>query len=266
MSVATDLTLRFEVRMLEAKHLSVASAILSQTNIFHSPMWAIAHPDNQTKRCYDLYNAVECLVRTAVESGLTYGVFDKEWKFKRPESAATDGALYWDQTNLAATAEQLLEQIDSPLLSICLAYDGFYPLNLDDLNDIFEILPLFAIMHEHFHTIDKRDPKSWEPTGPGQVIMRTGTSTRADYGGMGLMKLMAHWEIKDAAVKGFRGINIETLHPAVDHVWMHPPTPFKATRVDIFNMNELTVEKDGQQVVACAQVDVLAGRIYIELR
>lgn len=79
------------------------------------------------------------------------------------------------------------------------------------------------------------------------------------------MKLMAHWEMKDAAVKGFRGINIETLHPAVEHVWMHPPAPFKATRVNIFNMNELTVEKGGQQVLACPQVDVLAGRVYIEL-
>lgn len=266
MSIPRDLTPRFEVRKLEAKHLAVASAILSETNIFHSPMWATAHPDNQTKRCYDVYNAVDYLVRAAIESGLTYGVFDKEWKFKRPESAATDGALYWDQTDLTATSEQLLEQIDSPLVSICLAYDGFYPLNLDNLTAFFEILPLFATMHEHFHTIDKRDPKSWEPTGPGQVIMRTGTSTRADYEGMGLMKLMAHWEMKDAAARGFRGINMETLHPAVDHVWMHPPAPFKAKRVNIFNMNELTVEKDGQQVLACPQVDVLAGRMYIELR
>ncbi|EED22604.1 conserved hypothetical protein [Talaromyces stipitatus ATCC 10500] len=169
-------------------------------------MWAIAHPDNQTKRCYDMYNAIDYLVRAAIESGLTYGVFDKEWMFKRPESAATDGALYWDQTDLIATSEQLLEQIDCPLVSIY----------------FLEIFPLFATMHEHFHTIDKRDPKSWEPTGPGQIIMRTETSTRADYEGMGLMKLMAHWEIKDAAAKGFRGINMETLHLAVDHVWMYP--------------------------------------------
>lgn len=33
--------------------------------------------------------------------------------------------------------------------------------------------------------------------------------------------------------------------------------------VNIFNVNELTVEKDGKQVVACPQVDVLAGRMYI---
>lgn len=266
MSIPTDLTPRFEVRKLETKHLPSASAILCHTSHFHSPFWPIVYPDNKTKLCCDVYNAVEYLVRTAIDSGLSYGVFDKEWKYKHPDSAATDGAVYWDQTNPTAASEQLLEQIDSPLVSICLAYDGFYPLDLDKLKDFFGLLPLFPIMHEHLHKLDKRDPKSWEPTEPGQVIMRTGTSTRPDYEGLGLMKLMAHWEMKDAAAKGFRGINMESLHPAVDHVWMNPPAPFKATRVGIFNMNELIIEKDREQVAACPQVDVLAGRMYVELR
>ncbi|OKL55582.1 hypothetical protein UA08_09177 [Talaromyces atroroseus] len=265
MVLQTDLTPRFEVRPLEAKDVPVASAILSHTNIFHSPMWSVAHPDDQTKRCYDSYKSVDYLVSAAIASQLSYAVYDKEYQFKRPASAATDGALCWDDTNLTATSQQLLDEIDSPIVSICMAYDGFHPLNLSRVTDLFNILPLFAAMHEHFHEIDARDAKSWEPTATGQVIMRTGTSTRVDYAGLGLMKLMAHWEMKDAAAKGFRGINIETLHPAVDKVWMNPPAPFKAERVNIFNMNELTVEKDGEKVVAAPQVDILAGRIYIDL-
>ncbi|KAH8705816.1 hypothetical protein BGW36DRAFT_368213 [Talaromyces proteolyticus] len=265
MSIPTALTPRFEVRQLEAKDVAVVSAIMSHTNVFHSPMWAVAQPDDQTKRCYDLYNSLDYLVGAAIASRLSYAVYDKEYKFKRPESAVTDGALYWDHTNLTATSQHLLDEIDSPLVSVCLAYDGFHPLDLNQLTDLFEILPLFATMHEHFHEIDTRDPKSWEPTSAGQVIMRTGTSTRADYAEMGIMKMMAHWEMKDAAAKGFRGINMETLHPAVDKVWMNPPAPFKATRVNIFNMNELTIEVNGEKVIAAPQVDVLAGRMYVDL-
>jgi hypothetical protein len=265
MTLLTDLTPRYKVRLLEARDAPVVSAILTHTNVFHSPMWSVAQPEEQTKRCYELYNSLDYLANAAISSQLSYAVYDKEYKFKRPNTAATDGALYWDQTNLTATSQQLLDEIDSPIVSICMAYDGFHPLDLAQLTGFFNILPLFAPMHEHFHDTDARDPKSWEPTAAGQVIMRTGTSTRVDYAGLGLMKMMAHWEMKDAAAKGFRAINIETLHSAVDKVWMNPPAPFKAMRVHIFNMNELTVEKDGEKVVAAPQVDVLAGRIYIDL-
>lgn len=265
MSIPTDLTPRFEVRKLDAKDTVILSAIISHCNVFHSPMWAVAYPDDQIKRCFKLHHATDYLKRVAIESGLTYGVYDKEYKFKRPESAATGGALYWDRNNLTATAQQLLDEIDSPLVSVCMARDAFQKLDMSQMSEILEIMPTFGLMREHRQKVDKRDPKSWEPTAFGQVISRMGTATRSDYEGMGLMKLMAHWEMRDAAAKGFRAITIDTLHPAVHHVWMNPPAPFKATYVDTFNMNELTVEKDGQEVVVTPNVDVLAGCIYVEL-
>ncbi|PTU20609.1 hypothetical protein P175DRAFT_0557294 [Aspergillus ochraceoroseus IBT 24754] len=40
--------------------------------------------------------AVEYLVSHQIASGLSYGVFDKEYKFNRPQSAPSGGALCWD--------------------------------------------------------------------------------------------------------------------------------------------------------------------------
>lgn len=57
-----------------------------------------------------------------------------EYKFKRPTSKP-EGRLYWDATHPSAdeTGTELLEQMDFPLSSIALAYDGINDLDLQKL-------------------------------------------------------------------------------------------------------------------------------------
>src|SRR4051794_9977437 len=101
---------RYEIRPLTIDHLPWARAILTHSNIFRSPVWSKLYPSNQTARAYQFFTACERLMTLNTLSGLSYGLFDKRYVFKRPESAATGGKLYWDFDDLSATWEDLLEQ------------------------------------------------------------------------------------------------------------------------------------------------------------
>lgn len=266
MSTLTSISPRFEIRKLGPEHLDWAKAIATHTNVFHSPLWPIIYPDNKTGRAYALYKTVEYLVQHQINSGLSYGVFDKEYEFKRPESAKTGGAFYWDLTDTTATSKQLLEQMDFPLVSIALALDASNPLDMSRLKQMVDVLPFFATGYHHLHELYTHDPAMLAVKGPGEVMLRNGTSTRADYMGRRTMKKMAHFLMHEAASRGFRGIKIEAFHPAVHHVWMNPPAPFKATLLAMFNVKDYEEEVDGKKVVPYPDLDLDLSSMYIALR
>jgi hypothetical protein len=85
-------------------------------------------------------------------------------------------------------------------------------------------------------TNDRRDPESWEAKGHGEVIFCNATSTRHGYEGKGIMRRLANYLIRDAAMKSWRGIQIESMNDAITHVWTHPPVPFKGEQVSDFHM------------------------------
>lgn len=200
-----------------------------------------------------------------IDSGLSYGVFDTQYKFKRPESVPSGGALYWDQkANPDATEAELLEQMDFPLLSIAMALDQFNPLDEAQLGSMIESLPFYADLEHEFAKLDAREASSWKATGPGQVMLRNGTSTRADYEKTGVMKELAHFLMRRAAEEGFRGVSIECLHDAVCHVWMNPPDPSRARLIAQFNVNQYRREDD--ESILYPDVDQLASKVFVELR
>ena len=111
---------RFQIRQLTERDIPHALAIATHANIFHSPIWAPTYPNRQAARAYRLQKTGTNFIAINIISGLSYGVFDTEYKFKRPESAATDGRLWWDDRNTDATGAELLEQMDFPLVSIAM--------------------------------------------------------------------------------------------------------------------------------------------------
>ena len=267
MSVLTaGLPSRFDLRVLEAKHIPWAAAIFALTNISYSPIFTVAFPERQTKRVYDVYEACTYLITHQVESGLSLGVFDKEYEFKWPESAATGGAVYWDTSDKTATREQLLEQMDFPLVSHALAYDSFNPLDLAEMQDIMVAVPSYKSCMDLLATTDKRD-KTWQCKGPSEVLFRNSTSTRPDYEGQKLMKKMAHYMMRDVAAKGWRGIQIEAFNEAVIHVWANPPSPFKGeivSETDAWNFAEET--EYGEKVHPYRPAEGPICKIYVTLR
>ena len=258
---------RFEIRQLEEKHIPWASAIVTHSNLFCSPLWPVTYPDGQTQRAYDMLKAADYLCRHQVDSGLSYGVFDKEYQYKYPESAKTEGALLWNPADLSADRALLVKQMDFPLVSVALSYDGVKPLDFAKLDSLLVCLPAFATVFSELNKYDPRDPASWKATGPRQVLMRNATSTREDYEGHKIMKKQAHWLMRQAASLGFRGINIECAHSAVNHVWANAPKPFKSHSVSEFNSWEAQEkdEKTGEIKYPFGEGRQRLTRVYVEL-
>lgn len=263
----SQLSSRFEIRKLEEKHIPWAGAIVIHSNMFCSPVWPLLYPEEKEKRALRGLGACDYLMRHQVESGMSYGVFDLEYKYKRPESEATEGALYWDENNTNVTQQDLLDQMDFPLCSVAMSYDGINPLDMEKMGPLLATLPLFGSVYGVFHELDKRPEESYKPTGPKQMLMRNATSSREDYEGHKIMKNLAQFLMRQAKLEGWKAINIECLHDAVAHVWSHPPEPFKADVVAKFSMAtwEDKDEATGKMVKTFSPATQTAWKIQVNL-
>ncbi|EHK25947.1 uncharacterized protein TRIVIDRAFT_35831 [Trichoderma virens Gv29-8] len=244
MTSITNLPPRYEIRPLELKHCTWAQAIVALSNVYQTTVWTASCPDNLTRRTYDAYKGMAYLIQHQIESGHSLGVFDKEYEFKRSESAATSGRLYWNIDDEAAGVSKLLEQMDFPLVSVAMAYDSFDPLDPERLVDMMAALPGFGSAMGALQAADQRIDSSWKATGPGQVLFRAATSTRNEYEGKGIMKSLAHYLMRTSAAKGFRAIQIECVSDAVIHVWSHPPAPFHTDLVSEINSMDVVAEDE----------------------
>ena len=256
----SNLPPRYEIRQLTQDHVEWVRAILLHSNMYHSPIWPLIYPEHKSKRIFDALGPTTYLIEHQIASGMSIGIFDTEYKFKRPESEATGGALYWNELKDSsdATSEELLERMDFPLASIALAYDGINAIDMAKLADLMALMPLFGML---YHVLDVQDQRgdTWKPTKLGQVLMRNATSTRVDYEGEHLMGNLARFMMREAKLKGYTGIQIECAHDAVTHVWTHPPPPFKAEVISKLDM--ATYEEEGKKVFwpskqVCAKVFV----------
>ncbi|KLJ11806.1 hypothetical protein EMPG_13045 [Blastomyces silverae] len=272
MSNPTTLPPRFEIRPLGPEHIEWARAIHCHSNTFLSPIWPNLYPEFSALFIYDFFLIFDHLIAHQIESGLSYGIFDTEYKFKNPESAKTGGKLYWqkpttDAEREATTRASLLEQMDFPLVSIALSYDPFYPLDMEKMIEIFAVTPLLPFILGQMDSRDTKNPEARTPSGPGQIVQRNATATREDYNGMGLMKILAHWLMHELAGKGYKGIKIESLSDAVFHVWTNPPQPYKAESLCQINLKDFAgeVELPGEKVIF-HYVDQKVAKIYVALK
>ncbi|EMD66730.1 hypothetical protein COCSADRAFT_35225 [Bipolaris sorokiniana ND90Pr] len=272
----SNLAPRYEIRKLKPVHLPWATAILAHSHGFHSNVWQKIWPDRDLGR-WVVENSLnfEYLVRHQIDSGLSFGVFDTEYEFRTDTARATGGALLWDAAELntesvektqgrAAESKRLLNQMDFPLVSIILSYDGFAPLSPKKMKPLLAAWPEFPILYGALEQRDQRDPASWKPTAPRQVLMRNATSTRGDYEGRGVMGAAARWLQREAALMGFRGIQIEAMADKVIRVWMEGvQKPFRGTVVSEFECQTLEVDGEGPfgaatQRIVKAWVDLTA--------
>jgi hypothetical protein len=236
------------------------------------------YPDNISERCRTEVTNLHYLVAHQIESGLSYGVFDDNYEFKNPDSKERGiaagipegGHLWWDASEPSieveqgrdAEAKRLEDQMDFPLVSVALSYDGFTPLDPEGLAPVLEALPLYGHIYGILAALDPRDPESWGPTGPNQVLMRNATSTKNAYGGQGLMPGLARWLMREASALGWRGIQIECLHDAVTKVWSQPLEPFRGSVVSEFHTGTW-VDEEGKILFEPAQQRVT--KCFVEL-
>ena len=263
----TYLDRRYEIRQLTEAEMPWISAIIIHTNLFYSPVWPLVYPHEKTKRVRQGMTGGDYLVRHQVESGMSFGIFDTQYEYKRPESASVGGKLYWDENDLDSDSEALLQQMDFPLVSVATAYDGSQPLDMSRMMPMIEVIPLFATLYQALESLDKRDPATWKAQGPGEVLMRNGTSTRADYEGRGLTRKLANWQMREAAALGYRGIQIECVHDAVTRTWLHPPKPFKSELIGKLDMATYEEEnEEGKKVHPFEPAKQVCTKIYVTLK
>jgi len=265
----TNLPSKYEIRRLTVEDIPWAKAIVLHANIFHSTIWPITYPHDKTARLYNSFDKGDYLIRHQVESGHSLGVFDLEYKFKREESKSTGGKLYWDFKTMSLSAEELLEQMDFPLLSIALSYDQANPLVPENLEPIIKELPLFGTSYHLLEELDTRD-NLWKATRPNEVLLRNATASRRDVEGLRLMANLAQFVMRYAAQEGFRAIQIETFDDRVFKVWSNPPAPFKGTKISAFNTWEYAEDEevDGQvrKIFPFANAHQTIAKVFVELK
>ncbi|KAK4443184.1 hypothetical protein QBC34DRAFT_337366 [Podospora aff. communis PSN243] len=245
----SPLPARFQIRKIDAEHLPWVRAIFAHSNILCSPLWSVALPqETRIDRVYKFWHAMEELMRINAIDSYSYGVWDTEYQFKRPESVATGGKLYWDETNLDATPEELLEQMDFPLVSVAVAYDGFKKPDMAVYNPIIKLVPLFGQLHHEMEKRDTRREEDRKPKREGEMIFRSGTATRRDYAGYGIAKGLGHWLMREVAGYGFGGMQIGVAHEALVRVFMNPPEPFVAEVAGEVDLRTFEVGEEGRVV------------------
>lgn len=267
----SSLKSRYEIRRLETKHAKWAAAIVIHSNLFHSPLWPNIYPTDITENCHRATAAADYLMMHQINSGWSFGVFDKEYKYKREESKATEGKLYWDSNELgvlesegiAAESARLVEQMDFPLVSVALSYDAFDELDHDKMGPLIACLPHFELIYKILSEKDKRDPNPSKATAHNQVLNRNATSSRRDYEGEKVMSGMARWLMREADAHGWRGIQIETVNDAVRYVWSQPPEPYKGTIVSSFDTDTWT-DEEGKKPFQPAKIEIC--KIYVDLK
>ncbi|KAJ5213055.1 hypothetical protein N7449_000224 [Penicillium cf. viridicatum] len=265
--MAPSLPPQYEIRVLGPEHEEWARGICIHTNLFHSPLWPVVYPKNKTHRTYQAFRHSHYLIKHQIDSGKSLGIFDKEYQFKRPESAATGGKLYWNLEDENATESDLAEQMDFPLVSIAMAYDGIDELDMAGIKPLIAALPLFETVYHALEERDQRDPASWKPTARGQVLMRNATNTLQSHSGRGLMRILAEEMMRRSAAEGYRGIQIESVSYAVQKVWSNPPAPFKGTIIGQFHTTTFE-EQDasGEVSYPFRPADVNISKIFVDLR
>lgn len=265
MTNPTNLPSRYEIRKLTPEHSQWAGAIVCHSNLFHSTIFTHVYPEAKGARFNNMFREISYLVDHQIGSGLSLGVFDKEYQYRKAESASTNGKFYWDPEN-EYSGEELLEAMDFPLVSVALSYDGIDPLDPARMAPLIATLPIFGTIYYQLDVLDPRPLESWKPAKKrGETLMRNATSTRHEYEGKGLMGALARYLMRDSAAKGYKVINIECLSDAVTYVWSKPPSPFRGEIISSFMSDEYEEDQGGQKVKTMTPSKQLVTRVWTTL-
>ncbi|KAI1371316.1 hypothetical protein F4677DRAFT_457276 [Hypoxylon crocopeplum] len=248
---------RYEIRVLTADLTNWITALSYFTHVFESPIWSPIYEGQQANAALKAYHATKPfyeMPEMPTKNGLSYIVWDKEFVFKRAESAAKGGACYWEDfdlndPDLEVNAEQkLFDAMDFPIVSFGNSFDKFVRGDPKGWEAANQALPLNGPIGKFYEAHDPRPKGSWEPTAAGQVIERCGTGTRNGYHNQGLMKGLARFIMLEMKSRGYRAIEISCGAPQVHQMWAHPPKPFRGTTIGAFPTWFFEMEEEGKKV------------------
>lgn len=261
----------YEIRPLDLQYREWVAAIIAHGNIYQGWLGAL-YEGQRAKTALGFWRIFRTGYERSLEGNLCYGVFDKDYQFKRPESAATGGALYWSEFNqndpdLELDGRQKLsDAMDFPLVSVAMAHDAhdqecatllFGPLTKE-----------FPAMASVFGAAPPDMPAQKAEEGPtrGSVVGRNGTATADAYTGKGLMKALSHFLMHETKANGYNQIRLGNTSMAVHHVWSNPPAPYKASVLMDYHCQDHEVEINGEKVKMFEKCrDPFRGTVYVQL-
>jgi GNAT superfamily N-acetyltransferase len=250
---------RYEIRQLTAEHESWTTAMQYHSNIFHSPhKYTPYFHGRKTKFTLNAVRTSPSAFGYAIKHNRCWGVFDTEYVYRRPESAATGGAVYWDELwdqlgpdgklpgdddDETLGDRKLLEAMDFPLVSFAISHDDTISAPMDLLMEMARAAPdvvkLYVAM-DVLRAVQKKEAieegRFEETKGRvGWRLKRAGTATRSDYEGRGIMKALNLWVLDYAEKEGFTRVIGNTSNRAVGHVvssnFSYPLLQFQRTAI-----------------------------------
>lgn len=218
---------RYTIRPIDAGVADWAKALAVQGFLLGPSIWSPLMAAPKTRSALRAFDALHGYYMHAVNSGVSYGVFDSEYEFARPESKSTTptpapaaapngdgtngtngsgrgrgdgyersgGAVYWHELDPGAAdfetgggARRMVGGMDFPLVCVALSCDLAAKPPPDVVEALHAFFPLQQGVSQYWRDRDPRPKGTWEPRGVGEVCARMGCVTKPEYQGRGLSK------------------------------------------------------------------------------
>ncbi|KAI8635492.1 hypothetical protein F5Y19DRAFT_12965 [Xylariaceae sp. FL1651] len=202
----------------------------------------------------------------SISSGFSFGIFDTQYVFSRPESAAARRMLHWRANDgldpgrpefETYGADQMRDAMDFPLVCIALAFDAFAARDPRATRDMLDLIPLQqqlgaflgSVSENHGTQKGKGNAPGMEPTDFGQVLIRSGCVTRVGYERQGLATALNRFVMLEAKAWGFRGIKVGMGSESMLRGYMNPPEGCRSEVVAQWDFEDIEMEDEDGNIV-----------------
>ncbi|KAK8139021.1 hypothetical protein PG984_002401 [Apiospora sp. TS-2023a] len=261
---------RYTIRPIDAGVAAWAKALAVQGFLLGPSIWSPLMAAPKTRSALRAFDALHGYYMHAVESGVSYGVFDSEYEFARPESKSTaaaaaassngdsihgnengteyepsGGAVYWheldpdtdpDDFENGGGARRMVAGMDFPLVCVALSCD----LAAKPGPDIVEALHAFFPLQRGSASTGATATRG--PRGRGSPA----ASARSV---LGWVSALNHFVMLDLKARGFRAMNAGIGVPSVYRNWMNAPAGCRSYAYLDLNILEIEVEDNGGRKV-----------------
>ncbi|KAH6653296.1 hypothetical protein BKA67DRAFT_569123 [Truncatella angustata] len=193
---------RYSIRPIDATLAPWAKALMVQGFFLRPSIWEPLLPEPKVANALRAFTALDGHFAHAIDSGLSYAVMDSEYEFRRPESVASGGGLYWseldpDDANFERDGrDKMLERMDFPMVCLALSVDGYDKKPDEASRALYQFMPLVRELGSYFGQKERESGETWEPSNMGERMIRSGCVTQPGYEGRGLMTALNHFVSK----------------------------------------------------------------------
>jgi hypothetical protein len=223
--------------------------------VLRPSIWEPLIPEPKTSNALRAFEALDGHFAHSINSGLSYAIFDSEYQFLRPESAASGGRLYWDELDPEARGfeasgrQEMVARMDFPLVCIALSVDAFDRMPDGASEAFYDFMPMVRDLSNFLAGADGRPKGSWEPARTGEVLLRSGCVTKPGYERRGLMSALNRFVMLEARARAYRGIRVGVASPSVYRNWMKPPPGCRSSVVAYLDLWALELEDEEGNMV-----------------